>query len=134
MWKSIPDKLIRRANVKYVKNGKWKEFNRRAELVAEGHYCQDLKHGIWREYYETGELLIQEMYDHGVLHGPYCSYHANGNVMGKGQYIHGSREGYFKFYDSTGQLIKTTFFVNNVEREEADEQKNSVYVEQRKWA
>ncbi len=103
-------------------------------MVAEGHYCQDLKHGIWREYYETGELLIQEMYDHGVLHGPYCSYHANGNVMGKGQYIHGSREGYFKFYDSTGKLIKTTFFVNNEEREESDEQKDTVYIEQRKWA
>ncbi len=129
MWKSIPDKILRKPTVKYIKNGKWKEFNKRAELIAEGHYYQDLKHGIWREYYETGELLIQEMYDQGVLHGPYCSYHTNGQVMGKGHYVKGSREVYFKFYDSSGNLVKTTLFINNIEIAEGEK---NTYHEERK--
>jgi antitoxin component YwqK of YwqJK toxin-antitoxin module len=95
------------------KNGKWKEFNKDAVLVAEGNYLFDLKHGLWREYYETGELLIEEVYHHGILNGRYAAYHPNGKVMSEGQYIEGNREGYFHIFDENGRNIESMFFVKN---------------------
>jgi antitoxin component YwqK of YwqJK toxin-antitoxin module len=95
------------------KNGKWKEFNKDAVLVAEGNYLRDVKHGVWREYYETGELLIEEAYNYGILHGRYAAYHPNGYVMSEGQYIDGNREGYFHIYDEDGRNVDRMFFVKN---------------------
>jgi antitoxin component YwqK of YwqJK toxin-antitoxin module len=96
------------------RNGKWKEFNRYAILIAEGNYLNDVKQGIWKQYYDNGELIFEEMYDNGVLHGQFKSYHSNGNVMSHGQYVHGSREGLFYVYDEQNTLIKILLFDNNV--------------------
>jgi antitoxin component YwqK of YwqJK toxin-antitoxin module len=100
------------------KNGKWKEFNRRGVLIAEGNYINDLKHGVWREYYENGHLLIEECYEHGIPHGLYASYHPNGQLFSIGQYQKGKREGNFTVYDEDGRLIKTMLFIQDVHIEE----------------
>lgn len=107
------DNIIHKQN--HPKNGKWKEYNKHAILIAEGNYYQDLKHGLWKQYYETGELIMEETYQKGVMHGRYASYYLNGQVMAEGQYINGSREGYFHVYDEAGKRIKSLFFMNDVE-------------------
>ena len=111
------DNIAHKKNGTQPKNGKWKEFNKHAVLVAEGCYVQDLKHGLWRQYYESGELIIEESYDHGVLHGRYSAYYLNGQVMAEGPYVNGKREGYFHVYDESGKRIKTTLFANDIEVE-----------------
>jgi antitoxin component YwqK of YwqJK toxin-antitoxin module len=103
-----------KGNSRKEKNGKWKEFNKDAVLVAEGNYLYDLKQGVWREYYETGELLIEEVYNQGILHGRYAAYHLNGKVMSEGQYVSGNREGYFHIYDEDGRNVESMFFVKNL--------------------
>jgi antitoxin component YwqK of YwqJK toxin-antitoxin module len=115
------EKLLNKQKAKGAKNGKWKEFNKHAVLIAEGHYLRDLKHGLWRQYYETGELLIEEVYHHGILHGRYAAYHLNGKVMSEGHYVHGNREGYFRLFDEQEQHIRSLLFINNmlVEEEKA---------------
>ena len=120
MWKQMFERLLSRKKAKAPRHGKWKEFNKHAVLIAEGHYQDDLKHGLWKQYYETGELLIEETYDHDVLHGKYASYHMNGALLSAGQYQHGRREGYFNVYDETGKQLKRLLFVNNVQVEEID--------------
>jgi len=100
------------------KNGKWKEFNKRAVLIAEGHYVNDLKHGVWREYYDTGSLLIEEHYHLGVPHGRYASFHPNGNLFSEGYYENGKREGYFHVYDENGRRVKSLLFIDNNQIEE----------------
>ena len=115
MFKRFQKKII-----KNPRNGKWKEFNKQAILIAEGHYLQDLKDGVWKQYYETGELLIEETYDKGVLHGRYRSYHPNGRMFSEGEYKHGKREGYFKVYDEASKPSKSLLFVNNILVEEID--------------
>lgn len=119
-WKEMFERFLKRKNTRNPKNGKWKEFNKQAILVAEGCYQHDLKHGTWRQYYETGELLIEETYDQGVLHGRYASYHMNGQLFSEGEYQHGKREGFFEVFDEKGKLIKRLLFVNNVLLEESD--------------
>lgn len=113
---------INKSNVKEPKNGKWKEFNKHAVLVAEGTYQHDLKHGLWKQYYETGELIIEETFQEGVSHGRYAAYYLNGQVMAEGQYANGKREGYFHVYDETGVKIKSMMFVNDVEIENREKQ------------
>lgn len=113
------DRLLNKKNIKSPRNGKWKEFNKQAVLVAEGNYQHDLKHGMWKQYYETGELLIEEMYDNGVIHGRYASYHLSGGLLSQGNYAHGKREGYFYVYDESGNQVKSLLFVNNVLVEES---------------
>lgn len=118
--KEMFERFLKRKNTKNPRNGKWKEFNKQAILVAEGSYQHDLKHGNWKQYYETGELLIEETYDHGVLHGRYASYHMNGQLLSEGEYQHGKREGFFHVFDDKGKPSKRLLFVNNVMLEETD--------------
>lgn len=113
-------RLLKRKSTRNPRNGKWKEFNKQAILISEGHYLQDLKHGPWKQYYETGELLIEETYDKGTLHGRYAAYHMNGKLFSEGQYKHGRREGYFHIFNESGKHIKRMLFVNNIMVEEVD--------------
>ena len=112
--------FLNKKNIKGPRNGKWKEFNKQAILVSEGHYHLDLKHGLWKQFYETGELLIEETYDNGILHGRYASYHMNGSLLSAGQYQHGRREGYFNVFDENGKQTKKLLFVNNIQVEEIE--------------
>jgi antitoxin component YwqK of YwqJK toxin-antitoxin module len=102
-----------------VKNGKWKEYNKHAVLIAEGHYTNGLKHGLWREYYdETGSIMIEENYQHGIQHGRYTSFHPNGQVFSHGQFFNGQREGLFRVYDEQGNNTRNLFFIDNTSVEE----------------
>lgn len=124
MWRHMFRRLQKKKSIKDPRNGKWKEFNRQAVLIAEGNYLQDLKNGTWKQYYESGELLIEENYDKGVLHGRYASYHPNGQLFSEGEYKHGRREGYFNVYDEGGRQVKSLLFVDNVMVEEIDTSKH----------
>jgi antitoxin component YwqK of YwqJK toxin-antitoxin module len=104
------------------RNGKWKEFNKHAVLIAEGIYLNNQKHGLWKEYYdETGGIMIEENYNRGVLHGRFASYHPNGKLLSEGQYHQGSREGYFRVYDQEGNNIKNLLFISNHQIEDIEE-------------
>jgi antitoxin component YwqK of YwqJK toxin-antitoxin module len=102
--------------VPLIKNGKWKEFNKHAILIAEGWYVNNEKHGLWKEYYDyTGSLMVEERYYHGLQHGRFRSYHPNGQVWSEGNFHYGSREGIFSVYDENGSIIRTMMFVNNAQ-------------------
>ncbi|HMG93904.1 MAG TPA: hypothetical protein VK589_27785 [Chryseolinea sp.] len=112
-----------------MRNGKWKEFNKHAILISEGHYVNNKKHGVWREYYDSnGSLMIEEAYWHGVQHGRFASYHPNGQVLSEGEFQNGSREGCFKVYDEDGTNIRNIVFLCNEEIEDIDGYKSSVEV------
>lgn len=105
-----------------VKNGKWKEFNKHAILIAEGMYVNNKKHGTWREYYDhTGSIMIEEDFHYGVQHGRFISYHPNGQIFSQGTFHNGMREGYFRAYDETGKNIKNMLFINNNQIEDIEE-------------
>ena len=109
-----------RANL--IKNGKWKEFNKRAVLIAEGVYINNLKHGVWREYYDhTGTIMIEENYKNGIQHGRYASYHPNGQIWSEGNFHNGLREGYFRVYDEHGNNTRNLLFINNSQIEDVVE-------------
>ena len=104
-----------------TRNGKWKEFNKHAILISEGHYVNNKKHGVWREYYDsTGSLMIEEAYWHGVQHGRFSSYHPNGQLLSEGEFQNGSREGCFKVYDENGTNIRNIVFLDNEEIGDVD--------------
>jgi antitoxin component YwqK of YwqJK toxin-antitoxin module len=110
-----PLQMVSRIETK-LKNGKWKEFNKHAVLVAEGSYVNGKKHGTWREYYDhTGTIMIEEDYEHGVQHGRFVSYHPNGRMLSRGWFCLGSREGYFRVYDEEGQNVRNLLFANNIQ-------------------
>ena len=113
-----------------VKNGKWKEFNKHAILIAEGHYVNNAKHGLWREYYDSGELATEQNYIHGVLHGPYASYHTNGQLWSEGVHVNDQCEGTFKVYNEHGLLIKLLIFENGrlVEERDMKNLKNMIHL------
>jgi len=103
------------------KDGKWKEFNKNAVLIAEGIYLNGVKHGTWREYYgDSGAILIEENYLKGILHGIYRAFHPNGQLYSEGEFVNGSREGYFRAYDEQGHNINNLHFINNIEIEDGN--------------
>lgn len=102
-----------------IRNGKWKEFNKHAILIAEGYYLNNKKHGIWREYYDhDGSLMIEEVYSHGISQGQFASYHPNGQLLSRGEFKNGLREGIFKVYDENGTNIRNIVFFGDQEIEE----------------
>ena len=105
-----------------IKNGKWKEFNKHAVLIAEGVYLNGMKHGTWREYYDdTGAIVVEEDYWYGIQHGRYRSFQPNGRTFSEGQFVNGLREGYFKIYDEYGNNIRQILFDNNQKVEDSNE-------------
>jgi antitoxin component YwqK of YwqJK toxin-antitoxin module len=115
MMKISSGKTIKR------RNGKWKQFNKHAVLIAEGNYVNNKKHGTWREYYDhTGTIMIEEDYVHGVQHGRFVSYHPNGQIFSEGKFHNGMREGYFRAYDEEGKNIKTLLFINDNQIEDIE--------------
>lgn len=110
--------LQKKVEEKIFRDGKWKEFNKQAILVAEGYYKDGVKHGFWKYYYDTGEPVIEEHFIEGRLHGRYASFYVTGGLMAEGQYVNDSREGKFYLFDENGVLIKVLLFNNNVLMEE----------------
>lgn len=103
---------------KKMKNGRWKEFNKRGILIAEGSFVNNKKHGLWKEYYDhTGSIMIEEVYDHGTPHGRYAAFHPNGQLLSEGNFLMGLREGYFKIYDEYGNNTHSLFFDNDIQIE-----------------
>ncbi|MEQ8364880.1 MAG: hypothetical protein RIF39_06815 [Cyclobacteriaceae bacterium] len=111
----ILSQLFQRMDVKKTeptgpKNGKWKEFNKHAILVSEGHYVDGIRDGLWKFYYDSGELLIEEEYELGKKNGKYSSYFRSGKLMSHGQFSNDLREGEFKVYDEQGKVTKVLVF------------------------
>ncbi len=110
------------SKIEKIKNGKYKEFNKHAILIAEGNYVNNQKHGRWREYYDhTGTLMIEEDYRHGIPHGRYASFHPNGQLWSEGQFHEGERQGYFRVYDENGRHVRNLLFINNHQIEDIEE-------------
>jgi antitoxin component YwqK of YwqJK toxin-antitoxin module len=103
---------------KIFTDGKWKEFNKQAILVAEGNYKDGRKDGCWKYYYDTGEPVIEEHFIEGRLHGRYTSFYTTGGIMAIGQYVNDSREGKFYLFDENGALSKVLLFNDNTQIEE----------------
>jgi len=95
------------------KNGKWKEFNKNAILISEGHYVDGQRDGCWRFYYDSGELLIEEEYSMGKKHGKYNSFFRSGNLMSEGKFSEDHRQGEFRVYNEQGRLTKVLVFKND---------------------
>lgn len=128
MWKKILGIFRKKRKTTAPKNGKWKQFNKHAVLIAEGYYENDIKHGPWKQFYETGELLLEEHYERGMLHGRYATYHPNGRLFSEGTYQHGKRQGRFNVYDHEGNLVRRMVFINNQLAEDVDVQSLKVGV------
>jgi len=98
---------------KILKQGRWKEFNKNAILIAEGQYINGKKEGSWKEYFDSGELMIEEDFVDGIPCGQFVSYHRNGYALSEGQFCKGLRSGEFKIYNASGGHIKSLFFECN---------------------
>jgi len=96
-----------------LKQGKWKEYNKHAIVIAEGYYKNGRKEGSWKEYFDSGELMIEEDFVDGIPSGQFVSYHRNGYALSEGQFCNGFRSGEFKIYNERGVPIKSLFFEHN---------------------
>ncbi|MGE0771946.1 MAG: toxin-antitoxin system YwqK family antitoxin [Cyclobacteriaceae bacterium] len=92
------------------KQGKWKEYNKHAILIAEGHYVDGHKQGRWKEYFDSGELMLEEDFERGIPDGRFISYHRNGRILSEGNFKNGLRSGEFRVYDEQGVHTKSLWF------------------------
>lgn len=117
---------IKKSEPEELKNGKWKEFNKHAILISEGHYLDGQRDGLWKFYYDSGELLIEEEYSMGKKNGKYNSFFRNGKLMSHGRFSNDLREGAFKVYSEQGRLTKILVFKNDELIEEINPTLSSV--------
>lgn len=113
-WALIRSLFVGKQEGKIVpKQGKWKEFNKHAILIAEGHYVDGHKQGRWKEYFDSGELMLEEDFEKGVSDGRFISYHRNGRILSEGNFKNGLRSGEFRMYDDQGIHTRSLWFEND---------------------
>lgn len=85
----------------------YKEYSKDGILLIEGFLDSlNLKNGVWKEYDKKGNLYVEERYLKGKRHGEYKCYHENGNLWCYGRFKEGMKEGEFKIFAEDGDLIK----------------------------
>ncbi|NND94442.1 MAG: toxin-antitoxin system YwqK family antitoxin [Flavobacteriales bacterium] len=101
------------------KQGPWKEFYEDRSLKAEGTYVDDKKNGLFKSFNEKGELVSVEKYVNGILDSEAAEttvvdirneYYSNGVVKSSGSYKEGKKHGVHRDYDEEGNIIASRIY------------------------
>ena len=91
------------------KEGLWKFYNTKGELVQEGTYKNDQQTGTWEYFiplHQKGELVD------GRKEGIWKSFHNNGRVSSIAQYVNDRQEGKCESFYENGNLGTESYYEN----------------------
>ncbi len=109
----------------YINHGKWKMFNQRGTLMAEGQYINDQRDGTWVRFYRgnesklfaelpykqfKGPFVSQATFKDGQLHGAWKIYDAAQHKISEFSLSEGQREGKSTWWYANGQKMREIDF------------------------
>mgnify|MGYP000896226819 CR=1 FL=1 len=86
--------------------GEWKYYYETGKISSIGTLNKKgQKEGVWKEYDTKGNLISEDSYSDGKYEGPSKNYYANGKVYEEYVYRRGKINAY-KYFDKNGTLVK----------------------------
>ena len=89
------------------KDGIFLEFTKRANLLSEAYYINDVMEGIQRTFSQSGLPLTENNYTNGLMDGFQVTYYENtfNKKSEEANYKNGVKHGISKWYDMDGNMI-----------------------------
>jgi len=109
----------------YINHGKWKMFNQRGTLLAEGQYVNNKRDGTWVRFYQgkesklfsempykqfKGPYVSQATFKDGQLHGTWKIYDASQHKISEFSLSEGQRNGKSTWWYANGQKMREIDF------------------------
>jgi len=109
----------------YINHGKWKMFNQRGTLLAEGQYVNDQRDGTWVRFFPgnesklfselpykqfKGPFVSQATFNDGQLHGTWKIYDAAQHKISEFSLTEGQRDGKSTWWYANGQKMREIDF------------------------
>lgn len=89
------------------KQGAWKKYDSKGNLLYEGTFKDDVPVGIFKYYHTNGKLKSTTHFRQGV-HKVYTTlYHENGNKAAEGIFIDQEKDSIWNYYSDSQRLINT---------------------------
>lgn len=119
-----------------VQRGRFEQLSTTGQVIALGHYEDDVKHGTWKEWtaarvptleqtwtrgrldgpikkYVDGVVAMEATYVDGKAHGPYTEYR-QGKPAVTGELVDDRKHGTWTTYDANGTVILTATYAHGV--------------------
>lgn len=94
--------------VSQLKDGIWKSYNRKGELINEGTYKNDQQTGAWEYFHPSskGKLL------NGKKEGIWENYYDDSSLSFTANYVNGQQDGKCQSFYKNGRLSVESFYKN----------------------
>jgi len=91
------------ADGKFIKHGKYQEWNEAGQVILESHFVHDVQHGERKTWYPSGQLQSEVNYINGKEDGTYTKYFPDGKPASVWHMKLGAWDGMYTDYHRTGQ-------------------------------
>ena len=114
--------VINQRNEYYVdsqgrKQGKYKEFSEKGNILIISNYVDDLLDGEYIEYHYNMDIIWYKCnYSNGLKEGGCIYYYESKKILEKGNYVNNNRDGYWKVFKNNEQneLNMYLYFVKGI--------------------
>jgi antitoxin component YwqK of YwqJK toxin-antitoxin module len=100
--------------VNNLKEGPYKAFNPKGQVVSEGGFRADKPDGVIKTFDEKGAVALERTLKAGVLDGPSRWFYPNGKPKVEKTYRDGKEDGTFTWWDEQGNVTATETYKGGV--------------------
>lgn len=104
-WSLFSQDPENKIDAKGQKQGYWKKYNDKKELLYEGHFKNDVPIGEFKYYHSNGKLKSKSVFIQGTHKVRTIIYHENEKKAAEGNFIDQLKDSIWNYYDTKGQLI-----------------------------
>lgn len=94
------------------KQGTWKKYNDKKELLYEGTFKNDVPIGEFKYYHSNGKLKSRSFFIQGTHKVRTTLYHENEQKAAEGIFIDQLKDSIWNYYNQSGQLINIESYKN----------------------
>ncbi|MFK7770828.1 MAG: toxin-antitoxin system YwqK family antitoxin [Saprospiraceae bacterium] len=98
--------------VSQLKEGIWKNYNRKGKLVEEGPYKSDQQTGTWKYFHPSGKVKSKGELLNGKKEGIWKHFYDDGDLSFTANYVNNQQDGKCQAFYKNGKLSTESFYKN----------------------
>ena len=95
-----------------LKEGIWKNYNRKGELMNEGYYKSDRQTGTWKYFHSSTKIKSKGQLLNGKKEGIWEHFYDDGSLSFTANYVNDQQEGKCQAFYKNGKLSTESFYKN----------------------
>ncbi len=95
-----------------LKEGIWKTYNMKGELMSEGPYQGDQQTGTWKYFHPSGKIKSKGQLLNGKKEGIWQNFHVDGSLSFTANYLNDQQDGICQAFYKNGRLSTESFYKN----------------------